>query len=74
MAKEVELKTKGVSFNVLDEDQEELYAYACSKSNFSGYVKRLIMKDMFKGGGDIQEKQVEIAQEEEEFDLSSFAS
>jgi hypothetical protein len=42
----VELKTKGVAFNVADHHQKELYEYALSKSNFSGYIKGLIVRDM----------------------------
>ncbi|MDC3412504.1 hypothetical protein [Terrihalobacillus insolitus] len=46
MRKELDLKTKGVSFNLLDQDQKELYDHAMKKSNFSGYVKRLMIRDM----------------------------
>jgi hypothetical protein len=36
----------GVAFNLTDPDQEELYVFARRRTNFSGYVKRLILKDM----------------------------
>ncbi|MEN2765788.1 hypothetical protein [Ornithinibacillus xuwenensis] len=42
----VELKTKGVAFNIADQQQKELFDYATSKSNFSGYIKGLIVRDM----------------------------
>ncbi|WP_010099515.1 hypothetical protein [Ornithinibacillus scapharcae] len=42
----VELRTKGVAFNIADQQQKELYDYALSKSNFSGYIKGLIVRDM----------------------------
>jgi hypothetical protein len=42
----VELRTKGVAFNVADQHQKELFEYALSKSNFSGYIKGLIVRDM----------------------------
>ena len=42
----VELKTKGVAFNVADHHQKQLYDYALSKSNFSGYIKGLIVRGM----------------------------
>lgn len=45
--KKVEMKTKSISFNILDESQKEMYRHAAGKSNFSGYIKELIMRDMF---------------------------
>lgn len=42
----VELRNKGVSFNIRDPQQKELYDYCMAKSNFSGYVKNLVLKDM----------------------------
>jgi hypothetical protein len=41
---------KSVSFNVKDPDQMELLNHANTRSSFSGYVKRLIQRDM-EGGG-----------------------
>jgi hypothetical protein len=38
--------TKGVSFNLKDQEQKKLYDYACSLKNFSGYVKELMLKDI----------------------------
>lgn len=42
------LKTKGVAFNLDDPDQNELYEWAMSRTNFSAYVKRLIQSDFEK--------------------------
>lgn len=44
--KRVSLKSKGISFNIHDNQQRLLYDYANSKSNFSAYVKILLLKDM----------------------------
>lgn len=38
--------TKGVSFNVLDPDQEKLLQHAIKRKNFSSYIKRLIQRDI----------------------------
>jgi hypothetical protein len=38
-------KTKGVTFNLSDPDQLQLFKYAMQRQNFSGYVKRLIQRD-----------------------------
>lgn len=37
--------TKGVTFNLSDPDQNELFEHANKRANFSGYVKRLIQRD-----------------------------
>lgn len=50
MGKKLELKSKGVSFNILDDQQYELYELAVSKTNFSGYVKGLMLRDMLGEG------------------------
>ncbi len=60
MAKKI--ANKSVSFNVLDPDQAELLAHAEKRPNFSGYVKRLIQRDLEGGGrakahGDNQQKE-----------------
>lgn len=47
MGKDVKLKTKGIAFNILDRDQKELFDFANEKSNFSAYVKGLMLRDMF---------------------------
>jgi hypothetical protein len=39
------MTTKGVSFNLGNEEQTQLHDYACKQGNFSGYVKDLIKKD-----------------------------
>jgi hypothetical protein len=43
------IKTKGVSFNVVDPFQKRLYEHATRHTNFSAYVKSLIQRDM-EGG------------------------
>jgi hypothetical protein len=39
-------KTKGVTFNLADPDQQQLFKFAMQRQNFSGYVKRLIQRDL----------------------------
>ncbi len=41
-----DIKTKGVSFNVVDPHQRRLYEHASRHTNFSAYVKSLIQRDM----------------------------
>jgi hypothetical protein len=40
---------KSVSFNVIDPFQQQMKIYAEQYPNFSGYVKRLIQRDMEEG-------------------------
>lgn len=47
MAKEGMI-TKGVTFNVYDQDQKEMLDYANRRPNFSSYIKRLIQRDMLE--------------------------
>ena len=42
----MKIKTLGVSFNLHDPDQKELFSHASKRQNFSGYIKRLIQRDM----------------------------
>ncbi|QVY63006.1 hypothetical protein [Cytobacillus gottheilii] len=44
-----QIVNKSVSFNVLDPDQLEMKKYADKYPNFSGYIKRLIQRDMENG-------------------------
>jgi hypothetical protein len=37
---------KPVAFNLSDPDQLALYNHAMKRTNFSGYIKRLIQRDM----------------------------
>lgn len=46
MSKNIEIKAIQVTFNVLDPEQRRAYEHAYSKSNSSGYIKRLIDRDM----------------------------
>ncbi|GGD07645.1 hypothetical protein [Pontibacillus salipaludis] len=41
---------RSVSFNSEDPDQAALLDHASKRKNFSGYVKRLIQRDMERGG------------------------
>ncbi|MEK5060461.1 hypothetical protein BK126_04340 [Paenibacillus sp. FSL H7-0326] len=49
MAKDI--KIIQVSFNVLDPDQRFWHEFVASKTNSSGYIKRLIQRDAEGGGG-----------------------
>lgn len=40
---------KTIAFNVIDPDQEAMLKHADLRPNFSGYIKRLIQRDM-EGG------------------------
>jgi hypothetical protein len=42
------MKNKGVSFNLADPHQKELYNWACKHTNFSSLVKRLLADEMAK--------------------------
>lgn len=46
MPRDVEIKAIQVTFNVLDPEQRRAYEHAYSKTNSSGYIKRLIDRDM----------------------------
>ena len=41
-----EMVSKAVTFNILDPDQKEMFEHAMQRKNFSGYVKRLIQRDL----------------------------
>lgn len=51
MAKEI--KNMSVSFNLLDPFQKQMKEYVDQYPNFSGYIKRLIQRDM-EGGTNIR--------------------
>lgn len=40
------MKTKSVGFNIDDVQERQLFDYAVTKQNFSGYVKELIAADI----------------------------
>lgn len=44
------IKVKSVAFNLDDPDQYALFEHTKLRTSFSGYVKRLIQRDM-EGGG-----------------------
>ncbi|MFD5020018.1 hypothetical protein ACFWMP_14040 [Paenibacillus sp. NPDC058367] len=46
MPRNVEIKAIQVTFNVLDPEQKRAYEHAYRKTNSSGYIKRLIDRDM----------------------------
>ncbi|MFC5528456.1 hypothetical protein [Cohnella yongneupensis] len=55
MAKPDWMKVIQVVFNITDPDQLRQYRHASSKSNQSGYIKRLIDRDMDRGeAGDVR--------------------
>jgi hypothetical protein len=57
------ITTKGVSFNVSDPDQRLLLEHAKKRPNFSGYVKRLIQRDM-EGVGAVRSTTQDVIYEE----------
>lgn len=50
---------KSVAFNELDPDQKNLWEHASKRPNFSGYIKRLIQRDMESGQIIPQEQKVD---------------
>jgi len=57
MAKNKNMVTCGVAFNLDDPDQLALYEHAKKRTNFSAYVKRLITMDILG----IQAKQTNVS-------------
>jgi hypothetical protein len=45
----IEIVRKPVAFNIADPDQARMLEHAARRPNFSGYIKRLIQRDM-EGG------------------------
>ncbi|MGN7359994.1 hypothetical protein ACTHPF_26815 [Paenibacillus sp. SAF-054] len=74
MAKQIERIQ--VTFNVLDPDQQRLYEYVYGKTNSSGYVKRLIQREMdggVRGGREGEMIPMEIGQrDDDDFNLGGF--
>lgn len=71
----VEIKAIQVTFNVLDPEQRRFYEHAYSKTNSSGYIKRLIDRDMTSSQGMLAPVQQPIIQdrvESFEFDAGGF--
>jgi hypothetical protein len=58
MAKEI--VNKSVSFNVMDPDQLQMKEFVEQYPNFSGYIKRLIQRDMERRVGTVQTKKAPI--------------
>lgn len=56
MAKEIVNRT--VSFNILDPLQEQLYKHTKKYTNYSAYVKSLILRDM-EGGKESFKREIE---------------
>jgi hypothetical protein len=50
----MEMVRKPVAFNLADPDQARMLEHAKKRPNFSGYVKRLIQRDMEGNGGFIR--------------------
>ncbi len=55
-------KTKGVTFNLFDQFQKELFDYSMQKTNFSGYIKGLIIRDMLGDPAQLEEQPKESVQ------------
>lgn len=72
MPKSIEIKKIQVSFNVADPDQKRLYEHAYSKSNSSGYIKRLIERDLAVGYPEQQVIQSEWVDDSYQFDAGGF--
>ncbi|MNG05594.1 hypothetical protein D3C84_887940 [compost metagenome] len=51
MPKAKDIRKVPVCFNVLDADQARMHEWVCSRPNRSGYLKRLIQRDMDGVGG-----------------------
>ncbi len=51
----MEIKTKGVSFNVTDPHQRKLFEHTLRYTNFSSYIKSLIQRDMEGGANKVEE-------------------
>ena len=47
---------KSIAFNLLDPDQKKMLEHADLRPNFSGYIKRLIQRDMEGGNPSFPEK------------------
>jgi hypothetical protein len=58
---------KPVAFNLSDPDQLALYTHAMKRTNFSGYIKRLIQRDM--EGWNVQPN-ISVSVAKEELDIS----
>jgi hypothetical protein len=58
---------KPVAFNLSDPDQLALYNHAMKRTNFSGYIKRLIQRDM--EGWNVQPN-ISVSVAKEELDIS----
>lgn len=41
-----DIKIVPVCFNILDPYQQQLYKHVCTATNRSGYIKRLVQRDM----------------------------
>lgn len=67
-----EIKRKPVAFNVEDPDQKKLYDHCRQRTNFSYYIKTLILRDL--EGTQVSVKPVQQFEEEspEILDISSF--
>lgn len=61
-----------VCFNVLDPDQLAMWEWVCSRRNRSGYLKRLIQRDMDAAGGPVVKAYRPETAGELDFQASSF--
>ncbi|OAB48444.1 hypothetical protein [Paenibacillus antarcticus] len=70
MAKEI--KIVQVAFNILDPDQREFYEYVQRRPNQSGFIKRLIQRDIDQLRGEVPVIQEPIEHVSADFDLMGF--
>ncbi|ACT00239.1 hypothetical protein [Paenibacillus sp. JDR-2] len=61
-----------VCFNMLDPDQAKMHEWVCSRPNRSGYLKRLIQRDMEGGSAVASSYHPAAAVGDDEFNASSF--
>jgi hypothetical protein len=69
-----EIKRKPVAFNVADPDQRKLYEHCMQRTNFSYYIKTLILRDLEAPQliKTITEGTIIQNNDEEKIDISSF--
>lgn len=70
--KQKQMHNQPVAFNLADPDQKKMFEHAMNRPNFSGYVKRLIQRDM-EGGNKTKVDDREIVDTStNEFDPNGF--
>lgn len=67
-----QMHNQPVSFNLADPDQKELFDHAMKRPNFSGYIKRLIQRDMESGSAPSQKEEVKVYEQTNDIDPNGF--